>query len=86
MGELRKFMFKNVYFSDQASIEEVKAKEWLIKLYNFLKMNPEEVPEFYRKLSMVPHQYLLDYIAGMTDTYVIKLLEKYFDYKWDSIL
>ncbi len=86
MSELRKFMFKNVYFSSHASGEEVKAKEWLIKLYDFLKENPDEVPEFYRNLSVAPNQYLLDYIAGMTDTYVIKLLEKYFDYKWDSIL
>ncbi|MBO7177819.1 MAG: deoxyguanosinetriphosphate triphosphohydrolase, partial [Clostridia bacterium] len=81
-----KFMFKNVYFSSHASAEEVKAKEWLVKLYDFLKENPDEVPEFYRNLSMVPNQYLLDYIAGMTDTFVIKLLEKYFNYKWDSIL
>ena len=86
MSELRKFMFKNVYFSSHASVEEVKAKEWLVKLYDFLKENPDEVPEFYRNLSMVPNQYLLDYIAGMTDTFVIKLLEKYFNYKWDSIL
>ena len=86
MSELRKFMFKNVYFSSHASAEEVKAKEWLVKLYDFLKENPDEVPEFYRNLSMVPNQYLLDYIAGMTDTFVIKLLEKYFNYKWDSIL
>ncbi len=86
MSELRKYMFKNVYFSEHASLEEVKAKEWLTKLYFFLKENPEEVPLFYRDLSLVPHQYLLDYIAGMTDTYVIKLLEKYFGYKWDSIL
>lgn len=86
MDALRKFMFENVYFSEHASAEEIKAKEWLVKLYDFLKKNPSEVPQFYRDLSLVPHQYLLDYIAGMTDTYVIKLLEKYFGYKWDSIL
>ena len=86
MAELRKFMFKNVYFSEHASLEEVKAKEWLVKLYDFLKAHPEEVPEFYRSISISPEQYLPDYIAGMTDTYVIKLLEKYFNYKWDSIL
>lgn len=86
MGDLRKFMFKNVYFSDHASAEEVKAKEWLTKLYDFLKSHPEEVPTFNMELTTEPNQYLVDYIAGMTDTYVIKLLEKYFNYKWDSTL
>ena len=86
MGELRKYMFKNVYFSDHRNKDDIRAKEWLIRLYEFLKENPEEVPIFYRNLSKDSDQFLVDYIAGMTDTYVIKLFEKYFGYKWDSIL
>ena len=56
------------------------------KLYEFYRTNPSEVPEFYRSLSSSPEVYITDYMAGMTDTYVIKQLEKYFGYKWDSAL
>ncbi len=86
MGELRKFMFKNVYFSEHRNKDDVRAKEWLVRLYAFLEENPDEVPAFYRDQSQGSNQFLVDYVAGMTDTYVIKLFERYFGYKWDSIL
>ena len=84
--ELRRFMFERVYFAEHASQEEDRAREWLSKLYEFYRTNPSEVPEFYRSLSSSPEVYITDYMAGMTDTYVIKQLEKYFGYKWDSAL
>ncbi len=84
MTELRQFMFRKIYFSEHATAEEELAVKWLSDLFDYLYTHPYEIPELYRRCSACPETYISDYIAGMTDTYVIFLLEKYFGYKWNS--
>lgn len=86
MNDLRKFMFDEIYFSEHATREEELAKKWLTELFDYLYTHPYEIPELYRRCSTKPETYISDYIAGMTDTYAISLFEKYFGYKWNSII
>lgn len=74
--EFRKYMFKNVYFSDICRREAEKAHKIIEDLYNFFKMYPEEIPEDYDDEDI--EQNIVDYIASMTDAYCTNLYKKYF--------
>ncbi len=73
MGDLREFMFANVYRNPVAKSEESKAKIIIQELYRYYMGHPEKLPEDFRPqldfdgMSRV----VCDYVAGMTDKYAI---------------
>jgi dGTPase len=72
--QLRKFLFENIYFGSLAKIEEKKAKRLIKLLYDFYKENPERLPkEFLKGTNDNIEQIIIDYIAGMSDRYAIKI-------------
>lgn len=75
MGELRQFMFQNIYLGDTLKIERKKAKFVLEHVINHYYKNPNEMPEIYRRISQEEglHRGVADYIAGMSDDYCINL-------------
>lgn len=82
MRSLRSFMFQSVYTNPTAKSEEVKAKKLLRELYEYYKLHTEELPESYRQLIMKKNEpvnlVVCDYIAGMSDQYVIYKFEEIF--------
>lgn len=73
LADLRNFMFERVYYNPVAKGEESKAKEMLIRLYEYYIANPQSLPEdFQPQLSFDGmERTVCDYIAGMTDKYAV---------------
>ncbi len=80
--KLRDFMFQNVYLNKKAKSEEEKAKRIIRQLYEFYMENFNELPkehkELYVGLNCSKEDIICDYIAGMTDRYVINVYKQIF--------
>jgi dGTPase len=78
---LRSFLFANVYESDRAKTEEPKAKGLVRTLFFYYVSNPDEIPgEYYRAEEDAGEyvQALVDFVAGMTDRYALRLYKELF--------
>lgn len=82
MMELRSFLFENVYRNPSAKGEEIRAKDMLRRMYEYLVKNPEKIPAEERSLfkdeDESVERRVCDYIAGMTDRYAINVFESLF--------
>jgi len=77
---LRKFMFENVYFNEEAKKEEHKASLVIEALYNYFLEHPSQLPQarYQDFLKYKNSDAIKDYIAGMTDHYAISKYKKIF--------
>ncbi len=87
MTGLRSYMFQSVYTNPTAKSEEVKAKKLLRELYEYYKEHIEALPENYINLIWEKNDpvniVVCDYIAGMSDQYVVhKFEEIYVPHSW----
>jgi len=85
MIELRKFLYENVYRSDQVHKEFVKAKKILSELYAYFLENTEKLKSQLTAMEMastLEEQHLernvADFIASITDRYAMALYSKLF--------
>lgn len=82
MKGLRIFMFNNVYLNSEAKAEEKKAVKMITELYHYFCQYPQELPiHFQEKLDgdgADKEQIICDYIAGMTDSYSVKVFQEIF--------
>lgn len=78
--ELRKFMFSNVYIGSDAKKEEEKAIGCLTQLFNFFMEKPQVMPlEYSNRINIMGlERVVVDYIAGMTDTYAMSEYVNFF--------
>ena len=79
--KLRKFMFDNVYLNSRAKTEDDKAEYILKELYNYYLANVDKIPLEYQTSEFVEstiEDRICDYIAGMTDRYVMNLFTSIF--------
>ena len=86
LADLRAFMFENVYRNPLAKGEESKAKDMLLRLYEYYYSHPEAIPEdFQPQLSFEGmERTVCDYIAGMTDNYAVhKFTEIFIPKGWN---
>jgi dGTPase len=83
--ELRKYLYKNLYFNQVVNAPHLRAKELLKSLFQFYLKRPEEIGESARRRLKQTgrHRAVCDYIAGMTDRYAVheyeRLLGKHFE-------
>ena len=72
-NKLRDFMFDNVYYNKTAKKEEEKVQYVISQLYHFFNNNPDKLPDEFGPSNHSSHsnEVVKDYIAGMTDRYVI---------------
>lgn len=79
-GELRNYLFKNVYLNPVAKSEESKAMELLARLYDYFVHSPDKMPELYRKIADEESvgRSVCDYVSSMTDRYAIDLYKELF--------
>ncbi len=78
MENLRSFLFEKVYIGSEAKEEEYKAKQLLEMLYHYFCDHPEKIIEAYKKRADDTEEAVVDYIAGMTDHYVMHLYSEIF--------
>ena len=78
--DLRSFMFEHVYRNPIAKGEESKAKDMLMRLYEYYMAHPEAIPQdFQPQLSLDGmERTVCDYIAGMTDHYAVDTYTRLF--------
>ncbi len=73
---LRDFLFDRVYTPRSAEEESQRAEEAVRTLYRHFNEHNDELPAEYRLHSDTNERRVVDYIAGMTDHYALRLAEK----------
>lgn len=78
--DLHNFMFTAVYTNPVCKGEEKKAVNMLINIYNYYIGHIDEMPEEYINIAQFDgeERAVCDYIAGMSDTYALKIFNKLF--------
>jgi dGTPase len=78
--ELRKYLYKNLYFNAVVNEPHIRAKQLLKDLFGYYLKHPKEIGEHARRRirKIGKHRALCDYIAGMTDRYAIAEHQKLF--------
>jgi dGTPase len=78
--EMRKYLYKNLYYNPVVHEPNLRAVKLLGKLFNYFLAHPKEIGESSRRrLKKVGlHRTVCDYIAGMTDRYVMLECERIF--------
>jgi dGTPase len=70
--ELRKYLYKNLYFNDALRVPNRRALQLLETLFHFYLKHPKEIGgQSHRRIPKAGlHRAVCDYLAGMTDRYV----------------
>lgn len=78
--ELRKFLFKNLYYHPDVANQIEKGQQIIRDLFAYYMENPDQIPGKYfgkNEIDDKPYIVVKDYIAGMTDNFAQD--------KWDKI-
>lgn len=78
--ELHAFMFDKVYTNPVCKGEETKAIEIILRLYDYFLQHPERIPKAYHYIidDEGVERAVCDYIAGMSDRYLLAVYKKIF--------
>jgi dGTPase len=78
LTELEEFLLSNFYRHKSVTQTADEIKNWLGKLFEALCQKPELMPGYFQRLVDKEglQQTVCDYIAGMTDRFCLKMLEK----------
>ena len=76
--ELEKFLMQNFYMHKSLIETMDKVKDWLTRLFDKLCEKPDLMPGYFQHFIPAEglHRTVTDYIAGMTDRFALKILEK----------
>jgi dGTPase len=77
--QIKDFLYRNLYYSPSLAGEKVDAERIVSELFAFWTDNPSALPPGYREKAeqdSLP-RVVCDYIAGMTDHYIIEQYEQY---------
>ena len=80
MAELKEFMFQSVYFNPLAKGEEGKAEDMICLLFDYYIRHTDELPPEYQDILVREgeERAVVDYVAGMTDTYAVEQFSNLF--------
>jgi dGTPase len=73
---LRQFLFARVYSQRSAEEEAVRAREVIRCLYKYYNTHEDKMPPEYCGYGDEAERRVVDYIAGMTDRYALRLVEE----------
>ena len=78
--ELRRYLYKNLYFNRVVNEPHLRAKQLLKQLFGYYLKHPADIGEQARKRArrIGMHRAVCDYLAGMTDRYVIQEHQRIF--------
>ena len=85
MAELKAFMFESVYFNPLAKGEEGKAEDLVCQLFDYYVHHTDKLPPEYQDILIREgvQRAVVDYIAGMTDSYAVeKFGELFIPMRW----
>lgn len=78
MNILRQFMFKRVYLAPALIPDRNKAAHVVKNLFNHFIEHPEDIETYVEREGVYSTVDIVDYVAGLTDQYAIKLFKKYY--------
>ena len=80
MAELKHFMFDSVYFNPLAKGEEGKAEDMICLLFDYYAKHTDKLPPEYQDILVREgaQRAVVDYIAGMTDSYAVETFSNLF--------
>ncbi len=78
MNGFRDFMFEHVYLRPEAQAQAAKAVKILRDLMDHFLEHPEAIPDTYRHKASTPRIQVLDFVAGMTDRYALRVHDELF--------
>ncbi|HEY5042989.1 MAG TPA: deoxyguanosinetriphosphate triphosphohydrolase [Verrucomicrobiae bacterium] len=81
--ELRDYLYKNLYYNPVVHQPNLRAVKMLEQLFKYFLAHPKEIGESSRKRIKKTglHRAVCDYLAGMTDRYVMQECERVFGQK-----
>jgi dGTPase len=81
--EIKDFLYRNVYFSEALQPDKRQAEQVIADLFAFFIKSPRELPASYQeKTRKEPlHRIVCDYVAGMTDSYILEQHRRFFSTK-----
>jgi dGTPase len=77
--QIKDFLYENLYYSPSLSGEKDEAEQIVTELFAFWMKNPSALPHYYHEKAeqeSLP-RVVCDYIAGMTDHFIIEQYEKH---------
>jgi len=77
-NSLRQFLFDKVYNPSLGREEAVKARRVLASLYSYFLRHKDKLPREFASLPDSKERKVVDYLAGMTDQYALRLAEEIF--------
>jgi dGTPase len=78
-AQIKEFLYDNLYYSPSLAEEKIDAERVVTDLFSFWMQTPAALPQSYREKSeedSLP-RVICDYIAGMTDHFIVEQYEKY---------
>ncbi|PQL19234.1 deoxyguanosinetriphosphate triphosphohydrolase [Veillonella denticariosi JCM 15641] len=78
MNILRKFMFKHVYLAPALIPDRSKASHVVKNLFVHFMEHPHDMEECTNREGFYSTRDVVDYVAGLTDQYAIKLFKQYY--------
>ncbi len=78
MHDLRSFMFERVYLRPESERQRVGAVHLIRDLVDHFIVRPDEIPDTYRQDDADDVTRAIDYVAGMTDRFALRLHDDLF--------
>ena len=78
MNVFRQFMFKNVYLAPALIPDRKKAAHVVKNLFTYFMEHPGDIETYVERNGVYSTVDIVDYVAGLTDQYAIKLFKDYF--------
>jgi dGTPase len=72
--EIKDFLYQNVYFSPALQRDKRQAEQVIAEMFAFFIGSPRELPASYQEKTRIEplHRIVCDYVAGMTDSYILE--------------
>jgi dGTPase len=72
--QIKEFLYANVYYSPAQERDKKQAEQVIAEMFSFFIKSPRELPGSYQeKTRSEPlHRIVCDYVAGMTDSYILE--------------
>ncbi len=86
LTELEDFLFKNLYRHFKVVRMSSKAKRFITEIFEVYLNNPDQLPPSTKAklIKSDSHRIICDYVAGMTDRYLLDEYKKLFD-PWEKV-
>lgn len=78
MHRFRDFMFERVYLRPESARQAEKAVKILRDLMDYFLERPDEMPDSYRHKSSSERAQVIDFVAGMSDRYALRVHDDLF--------